>query len=682
MSPKLAKSDAVRGLYGRAIARYIKLVRGTSRLTVEPDDAVERYVAATPQIIAMWHGQFMMIPAINPSDEVTTAAMVARHGDGDLLSQALARFDMPLIRGAGAGERKKDRGGRAALVGALRALEQGDNVAMTADVPPSSPRTAGLGIVALAKHSGRPILPVAVASRRFIAFNTWSRMTLNLPFSRLALVTGDPINVPRTADEAALETARAAVEAELNRITTRAYELAGGDLIKATPAAAMAPDAPPLGIGLRLKLYRALTALASPAVPLLLNRRERKGKEDPKRRPERLAQTTHHRPSGPLVWFHAASIGEANAIMPVIHEIARARPDHTMLLTTGTRTSAQLASDRLPVGAIHQVIPFDTPAAMRRFLAHWQPSLAVLTESDLWPNLLVETSARSVPIVLANARISLRSFQRWRKVPGLAGQLFSRIRVVLAQDKSIARRFRSLGARDVRQFGNLKIDAPGQAIDATARARVGMALGNRPVFLAASTHDGEEEIVIAAHKSLRDRVGDLITIIVPRHPERGDAVADAIRASDLSFSRRSRGEMPSAAHEIYLADTIGELALFFDCADAAFIGGSLVPHGGQNPIEAVRAGCPVMTGPRVSNFAEVYHHLLTAGGAATVTDATTMAATAERWLTSAEARAETQAAATHALETLSGALAKTCNVILELLATREPDDATSLKRAS
>jgi len=685
MTSTSARPDRMRALSGATLARYIRFVRRTSRLVVEPDDGVARFVAETPQIIAMWHGQFLMIPAINPSDQVTTAAMVARHGDGDLIGHALAGFDMPMIRGAGAGGRQKDRGGKAAAVAAIRALRDGTNVAMTADVPPSEPRKAGPGIVLLAKHSGRPIVPIAIASRRFFAFESWSRMTLNLPFSKLALVVGTPISVRSdvTADD--VDTIRQQVEDELNRVTARAYELSGGNPLKATPASALPGDAPPLPMGYRLATYRGLTRLASPAVPLFLRRRQRRGKEDPKRQGERLGYASQPRPTGRLVWFHAASIGETNAIMPVIEELLARRPSLNVVLTTSTITSSEIAKERLPERAIHQLLPVDTPGNLRRFLAHWQPDAAVLTESDLWPNMLVETAKQRVPILLSNARISQRSFRRWRKARGLAAELFSRLRIVMAQDETLAKRFRTLGARDVRVFGNLKIDTPPQPIDQAAHARLTMALGDRPVLVAASTHDGEEAAVIAAHQALSRDLDDLITIIVPRHPERGDAVGAALRDAGVTFARRSRAELPSQAHGVYLADTIGELGLFFTCANAAFIGGSLIPHGGQNPIEAVRAHCPVITGPHFANFTETYRALIAEGGARIVDDADALTEAARALLTDPAASGAAREAGQRALETLGGALRKTVDAIVEVLP--EEDDGTkgaegALKRAS
>ncbi|MEM1307448.1 MAG: glycosyltransferase N-terminal domain-containing protein, partial [Pseudomonadota bacterium] len=455
--------DAPRGVArwsGRALSSYIRLVWWSSRIVEDPPGSIERYAKTSPHITALWHGQFVLVPAAAPQSETPTAIMVARHGDAEVLGATMQAFGMTLIRGAGAGERRKDRGGTAALRAAMKALRAGQTVAMTADVPPGPARRAGPGIATLAKLSQRPIVPVAVASNRFIALDTWSRLTLNLPFSRIGVSVGDPITVPRDATPEQLERVRLRVERAMEEVTERAYRAVGRSHYQAMPAAAMPPEAPPLPLGFRLRAYRALTNIGEPAAPLIIRHRERRGKEPSDRKRERFGYASHDRPDGPLIWFHAASVGETNAILPVLEAVRRSRPDHTLLLTTGTLTSAAIAAERLPTGASHQFLPLDTPRAVKRFLAHWSPKLAVFTESEIWPNMIVSLGAARVPIILANARMSARSYNRWRKSRSAARQLFSRFSLVLAQNEPLARRFRQLGARTVRPAGNIKIDAP------------------------------------------------------------------------------------------------------------------------------------------------------------------------------------------------------------------------------
>jgi 3-deoxy-D-manno-octulosonic-acid transferase len=530
--------------------------------------------------------------------------------------------------------------------------------------------------VTLARLSGRPIVPVAAASSRFIALNTWSRMTVNLPFSQLAYVAGDPISVPRDADAAALEAARLAVERGLNAATARAYDLAGGDIARIRPTGFPAPDAPPAEPGLRLKAYRTGMSLLRPIAPLVLKIRERSGKEDPYRRDERLGIAGQPRPDGVLVWVHAASVGETNAVLPVIEGLTNARPDITVLLTTGTVTSASLAARRLGPRCIHQFVPLDAPEYAARFLDHWRPDLAVFTESEIWPSLIIETSNRSIPIALVNARLSHRSRSRWQRAKGMAAALFNRFDVVLAQNDRLAFGFGSLGARRVESVGNLKIDAPPPPVDLAELEALKSALSGRPGFVAASTHEGEEEIIAEAHRQLARTFEGFCTAIAPRHPERGTPLAERLKELGFTVAQRSRGALPDARTDIYIADTIGELGTLYALYPVAFIGGSLVERGGQNPIEAVRHGSAVITGPNWQNFPDPYRALLGHDGAIEVNDAAALATAVSALISDPDALDRTRERATGALTTLSGALEKTVTTLLRFL----PDER--LKRAS
>jgi 3-deoxy-D-manno-octulosonic-acid transferase len=661
---------------GSALAGMISLVRRTSRVVYEPADALSRLAADHPLILATWHGQFMMTSGFRPSPETKVAAMVARHGDAELIGAAMARFGVELIRGAGAGGRKKDRGGAFALRQAVRALNDGYSLVMTADVPPGPARRAGIGIVMIARLSGRPIVPCAAATSRFRALNTWSRMTINLPGSKLAYVAGDPIWVPHDAGGAELEFARVQVERALNAATARAYEIVGADLKRVTPPNLGDPTSPPADPDFRLKVYRTGMSLLCPIAPLILKMRERSGKEDARRRGERLGQANVARPSGVLCWFHAASVGETNAVLPVIEALGAARPHLNFLLTTGTVTSAGLAERRLGPRAVHQYVPLDAPEYAARFLQHWQPDLAVFTESEIWPSLILETASRNIPIALVNGRLSNRSRRRWQRNKTTAAPLFGRFNIVLAQNDRLALGFAKLGARNVLSVGNLKIDAPPPPVDLTELERLKAALGDRPVFAAASTHEGEEEAIAAAHRALTRNFEKLCTIIAPRHPERGTALAEMLKDLGFSVAQRSLGAVPGPRTDIYIADTIGELGTLYALAPVAFIGGSLIDRGGQNPIEAVRHGVAVLTGPHWQNFRDAYRTLLRHEGAIEVNSAADIAAAVAKLFNSPAELQRMRSGATQALATLSGALAKTVEALLRYL----PDER--LKRAS
>jgi 3-deoxy-D-manno-octulosonic-acid transferase len=662
-------------LAGRALASMISLVKRTSRAVYEPENALVRLAGDHPCIVAVWHGQFMMSSGFRPSPETKVAAMVARHGDAELIGAAMARFGVELIRGAGAGGRRKDRGGAYALRQAVRYLKDGYSIVMTADVPPGPARRAGMGIVMMARLSGRPIVPCAAATSRFKSLNTWSRMTINLPGSKLAYVAGDPIWVPPDAGETELEVARAQLERALNAATARAYAIAGADLARATPHGTDAA-APPAAPDFRLKAYRTSMSLLRPFTPLLLKLRERSGKEDPRRRGERLGIASMARPNGVLCWVHAASVGETNAVLPVIEALGNARPDLNFLLTTGTVTSAGLAARRLGPRAVHQYVPLDAPEYAARFLEHWKPDLAVFTESEIWPSLILETSACNIPIALVNGRLSHRSRRRWQRNKTTAMPLFGRFNIVLAQNDRLAVGFSALGARNVHSVGNLKIDAPPPPVDLNELERLKAALGERPVFAAASTHEGEEETIAAAHRALTRQFENLCTIIAPRHPERGTALAETLKNLGFNVAQRSLGAVPGPRTDIYIADTIGELGTLYALAPVAFIGGSLIDRGGQNPIEAVRHGVAVLTGPHWQNFRDAYRTLLRHDGAIEIKSSADIAAAVTKLFESPAELQRMRAGATQALSTLSGALDKTVAALLRYL----PDER--LKRAS
>ena len=666
-------------LTGRGLGRFIALVRRTSKVVVEPAEVDNVFDGQHPCIIACWHGQFMMLPAFWRGG-LRVAAMVARHGDAELIGEALRTFGVELIRGAGAGSRQRDRGGAQALRQSVRALADGCSLVMTADVPPGPARVAGAGIVTIARMSGRPILPVAIATSRYRSLPTWSRMTINLPFSRLGAVVGTQVVVPRDADEAVLEAKRRELEVALNAVTVRAYELAGADAARATPPQPPDPNGPPEPAGRLLKTYGTATRLLSPLGPLLLKIRERQGKEDPRRRGERFGEASAARPAGRLVWAHAASVGEANAILPVLETLMARQPDVHVLLTTLTVTSAGVVAKRLGARGLHQYVPLDVASYARKFLDHWRPDVALFTESEIWPNLIMETHARGVPLVLANARMSSRSFRRWSRNPSLSRPLFSRFALILAQSEILARRFVALGGRHVADAGNLKIDAPPPPADALELDRLRKALGARPVLTVASTHDGEEAIVAQAHRQVAREIEGFCTVIAPRHPERGTAIAEQLKGLGLSIAQRSAGQVPDARTDIYVADTIGELGTFFALAPVAFIGGSLVDKGGQNPIEAVRHGAVPITGPHWQNFRESYRALLRHKGAIEVKSADELASAVLR-LYRDPAEAKRMAAGANAgLATLSGALERTVSALVELL-PREQHEET-VERAS
>jgi 3-deoxy-D-manno-octulosonic-acid transferase len=395
-----------------------------------------------------------------------------------------------------------------------------------------------------------------------------------------------------------------------------------------------------------LALYRGATTALGPAVALYLARRMARGKEDRERFPERQGIAAQPRPPGKLVWVHAASIGEAVSMLALIDRLLVERPALSVLVTTGTVTSARLLATRLPrQRAWHQYVPVDRVTYVRRFLDHWRPDLALWVESELWPNLIWEADRSGIPLLLLNGRMSAKSFAGWQKLPGLIGPLLASFDLCLAQDAVQAQRLARLGAASAATVGDLKSAAAPLPVEKSELARMAQAFAGRPLWLAASTHAGEEAIVATAHRALAPRHPNLLTVIAPRHPARGAEIAEALRTQGFRVARRARNEKVEAQTEIYLADTLGELGLFYRLAGIAFIGGSIAPHGGHNPLEAALLDCAILHGPDMSNCAGVAEALAQADAAIAVRDAAELAAAVGRLLDEPVERAARASAA-------------------------------------
>ncbi|MEZ5668595.1 MAG: 3-deoxy-D-manno-octulosonic acid transferase [Alphaproteobacteria bacterium] len=394
--------------------------------------------------------------------------------------------------------------------------------------------------------------------------------------------------------------------------------------------------------------YRAATTLAGPLVEAYLRRRERRGREDPARRGERRGAAGRPRPPGRLIWMHAASVGESLSVLPLVNRVLERDPAASVLVTTGTVTSARLMAERLPARALHQYVPVDRAAWVRRFLDHWRPDAALWVESEFWPNLVLETHRRGVPMALVNARMSDASARSWRRIPGAARALLRCFAVSLAQTDRVAGILAGLGAAPVRVVGNLKMAAAPLPADPVRLQALHSAIGARPVWLAASTHPGEERLVAEVHAALAPRIPDLLTLVAPRHPGRGAEVAALLRATGLGVARRSADEPIVGRTGFYLADTIGEMGLFYRLARAAFVGGSWIDRGGQNPYEPAQLGCPVLVGPAMWNFPEISGLLLDAGAARQVDGPAACAAALAELLQDSAAH-DAMAAAAHRL---------------------------------
>lgn len=413
----------------------------------------------------------------------------------------------------------------------------------------------------------------------------------------------------------------------------------------------------PNALPVTLRMYRRLSGLAAPLAGAVIARRLKRGKEDPARIGERRGIASIARPPGPLIWIHGASVGEVLAAAELIERLRALNV--RILLTSGTVTSADIVERRFPPDVIHQYVPFDSPQYVMAFLDHWQPGLALFIESDIWPNLVLSSAERRIPMVVINGRMSQRSFPRWLKFRGTISALLECFDLCLAQSDLDGERFTALGCSNVVTTGNLKLDVQGPPADSGKLEQLRSALQRRLIFVAASTHPGEDEIILDAHRRLSGQFPSLLSVIVPRHPNRGIAIARMLTSSGMQVALRSQDELPSSATDIYVADTMGELGLFYRLAPVVFMGGSLVAHGGQNPIEAVKLGAAILHGPHVFNFTEIYETLDKAGGAIRAETEEDFVKVLGYFLANPIARQRTIGAAEQVLDRLGGALEKT-----------------------
>ncbi len=373
-----------------------------------------------------------------------------------------------------------------------------------------------------------------------------------------------------------------------------------------------------------LRLYGVATRVLATAAHGWLARRVRRGKEDAQRLTERFGIAATPRPAGRLVWCHAASVGESLAILGLIGAL-RAR-GLAVVLTTGTLTSAALMAERLPAGAIHQFVPLDHTAWAQRFLDHWQPSLVLWSESELWPNMLGAIAARGIPAFLVNARISDRAFDGWSRWPRTVRAVLSAFTTVIAQSAEDARRYALLGADHVVAAGNLKLAADPLPHDVQATTALTAAIGARPAWLAASIHPGEDAVVAQAHQALAATFPDLLSLVAPRHPEKAGAMAKTFAAAGLAVARRSAQQPITPSTQVYIADTLGELGVLYRACDLVVMGKSFAVGGGQNPGEPAKLGCAVICGPDMGNFRDLTADLSAAGAVNIVADAAQLAA--------------------------------------------------------
>lgn len=404
-------------------------------------------------------------------------------------------------------------------------------------------------------------------------------------------------------------------------------------------------------------LYNCSTRLLRPVFDRMLQKRLTRGKEDKARLSERRGKPGLPRPSGKLVWIHGASVGESLSALPLIERILGADPYCHVLLTTGTVTSARLMEQRLPARAIHQYIPLDHPDWVESFLRHWQPDAVIWLESDFWPNMLREIRSLKIPAVLINARMSERSFSRWRWLgAGMLRDILSSFDFCLAQNEFEQKRLQAFGHKQVYISDNLKYAANPLPVNKETAQALKDGIGDRPVWQYISTHPGEEEIAFTLHQKLKADIPDLLTVIVPRHPNRGEEIAGLALTQGLNLSRRSQDMPITPESDIYLADTMGELGVFSATVPLVVMGGSFVPHGGHNPVEPAQFGCMIIYGPYMFNFKTICADFEAVNAALPVEDEQALADTLTKLLQNPAQMEPYRAAALKLTQDKSGAI--------------------------
>ncbi len=416
------------------------------------------------------------------------------------------------------------------------------------------------------------------------------------------------------------------------------------------------------------KSYCAITSLLAPIAWKTVRGKLETAGVSKNRQQERLGHASLPRPEGRLIWFHAASVGESLSVLSLIKRIGQRLPDAEFLITSGTPTSAELIAKRLPPRTRHQYPPLDTAAPVRRFLDHWRPDAGIFVESEIWPRLIVESAGKGVPLALLNARLSEKSVAGWKKRRKTAGFILSRFRLFLTQNDQTASNLIEMGADSahVQPGTNLKAMSDPLPIDQATLADIRTQIGERPVWIASSTHAGEEDVILAAHSTLLKRWPNLLLLLIPRHPERRGDVVSLIEAADQTYALRTAGQAIEADTQVYVADTLGETGTWYAVCPIVFLGGSLKEIGGHNPFEPAQAGAAILTGPGYFNFRETFAPLVDSGGAKEVRTSKDLADAVVHWLTDETALATARAAAQGCVADQSTAL----EVVVDTLCTR------------
>lgn len=387
-----------------------------------------------------------------------------------------------------------------------------------------------------------------------------------------------------------------------------------------------------------MKIYNTLIRFLYPiAISRYIEKRKKNGKEDIKRFNERIGRPTKPRPEGKLIWMHGASVGESISMLPLINRLLEIYPDAHVMVTTGTLTSAEIMAKRLPERAFHQYLPIENPVFATRFVKHWRPDIALWFESEFWPAMLSCIRRKNIPLILVNGRISNRSFKRWQQFEFVIKEILDCFNLCLGQSEEDTYRLRVLGAKNTLCLGNLKYAGLPLPVDPDKKQDIADQISNRPTWLVSSTHDDEEFKIARFIKDMKQKIPHLLTFIAPRHPHRGVEIKERLsKELGLKVALRSAGEKITPDTDVYIADTIGELGIWYELFPVVFIGGSLIPHGGQNFMEPSRYRDAVIVGPHMYNFTDAMNRAKKADAVIQVNDVLELVDTVENLMTNPE----------------------------------------------
>lgn len=582
---------------------YTWLVGRTGKFEVHGSKEFDKLVTDNDGgIFVAWHGRALMLPYFWKNIR-QMKALVSPHADGRIISRLLKFYHILTINGS------TDKRANGAALDIMKELNQGTVIALISDGPRGPRMRLNKSAIYFAQKTGKPIMGFTYSSEDAkILRRSWDAMLIPRCFKKGVVYGTKPLFVPKDATEEEIEQLRLKFETELNELTFKADELCG--IEKILPSDTKHLKLPPVFVdkdrGIFIRIYKVLIRLLFPIIAATyIKKRRKNGKEHPTRFRERLGRSQVMRPEGKLFWFHGASVGEAISMLPLIDKLLAEDKDLSIMVTTGTLTSAEIMEKRLPERAFHQFVPFDVPKFAKRLLTRFKPDAVLWFESELWPSLLSETRRRRIPLILVNGRISDKSFKHWKMFKFAAKELLGCFSLCLGQSVQDEERLKALGAPKVACVGNIKYAGMPLPVDEKELANFKQVVAGRPVFLISSTHHNEEEQLADELKRLQEAVKDVLVIVVPRHPQRGAEVVAMLKAKGFNVAQRSVGEKLDKGTEIYVADTIGEMGLWYKLAELTFIGGSLIAHGGQNFIEPARDENAVIVGPYMHNFQEM-----------------------------------------------------------------------------